>query len=91
MNNLTSFLADQVIHIGALPPVFSGAPFLLKGVIMLDVSIYYKNGNRSYIDHVTEITDGDKIGFEITTDFGHSYYRCIEKSEIKEMRVKVYG
>ena len=57
---------------------------------MFDLSIYYKNGNRSYIDHVTGIDwNGDKVGIQTTTDFDDKLYREIKAAEIDRIGVKI--
>lgn len=59
---------------------------------MLDVTIYYKDGRRSWYDHVAQIThiSADGVTLDFITDFNDHTSKCIPADSVTEMRVKVY-
>lgn len=57
---------------------------------MFDVTIYYKDGRRSFYDHVDGLHDnGATVGISLLTDFSDRFYKNIPAEEIDSMRVKV--
>lgn len=58
---------------------------------MLDVTIYYKDGRRSFYDHVIAINDNTVNSIEIIlkTDFDDILTRLIAKYDIDTIKVRV--
>lgn len=58
---------------------------------MFDITIYYKDGRRSFYDHVISIDDNTSksIGIYFRTDFDDKYLKLIPKEEIDTIKVRL--
>ena len=58
---------------------------------MMEISIYYKNGNRSYYDHVAQITNltGENLVLDFITDFGDHISKTIKTEDVERLGVKL--
>lgn len=60
---------------------------------MFDITIYYKDGKRSFYDHVVRLTynyDSDDIVLDFRTDFDDHIQKTISMNIIESIKVKKY-
>ena len=57
---------------------------------MFEVTIYYKDGRRSMLDHVVAVYyNVTNINIKFLTDFDDEYYRSIDKDTIESINIKI--
>lgn len=58
---------------------------------MFDISIYYKNGKRSYYDHVAQITNltNENIVIDFITDFNDHLSKTLKVEEIERIVIAI--
>ena len=59
---------------------------------MLEVTIYYKDGRRSYYDHVAQVTNfnsNDNLVLDFITDFNDHISKTLKAEEIERLGVKL--
>lgn len=57
---------------------------------MLDITIYYKDGKRSFYDHVAQLTNiSDNLVIDFITDFNDHIEKAINMDNVESIKVKV--
>lgn len=58
---------------------------------MFDITIYYKDGKRSFYDHVSQLTNiADNLVIDFITDFDDHIEKAINMDTVESIKVKKY-
>ena len=58
---------------------------------MFDITIYYKDGKRSFYDHVAQLTNiSDNLVIDFITDLGDHIEKAINMDNVESIKVKKY-